>query len=78
MTVTQDDLLDALRNALLKPMEGNGVTVGELQETTGYSYERIRKALRVLSVAGRLEVSRVTRMDIAGRPSSVPAYRIKS
>lgn len=77
MKVTTDDLLDALRVALEKPSEGDGITVVELANTMKCAEEKVRRTLRVIAGQGRLEVSRVRRPAIDGRLMLVPAYRIK-
>jgi Asp/Glu/hydantoin racemase len=77
MKVTQDDLLDALRDALAKPVNGDGTTAGEMADAIGRPVAVIRKALRAVASEGRLEVVMVTRSDLTGRQQTVPAYRIK-
>lgn len=77
MKVTQDDLLDALRQALTTPVAGEGLTGPELAQAMGCSISTARDALRGLQAEGRLEVVNVRRQRIDGRTMMVPAYRIK-
>ncbi len=82
MQISQDELLDALRDAMT-PKEGDvgeGFrTVQELAAATkGTSDEKVRKGLKALSDQGRLEVRQVRRQAIDGRYTSVPAYRVRA
>ena len=78
MKVSTDDILDAIRQALAKPTDGKGSTVGDIAFKTGLSLAMVRRSLKTVSTQGRLEVLRVYRPDISGRMALVPAYRIKS
>ena len=57
--------------------DGEGfVTVSELQERTGHSRNLIMKRLHAINASGGLEVSMVTRLNIAGLPCRKPGYRL--
>ena len=74
--VTQDDLLQALADALAQPTVGDAMTMHELREATGWGHDKVRGLLRRLQIAGRLDVVKVDRMGLAG-VTKVLAYRIK-
>jgi predicted ArsR family transcriptional regulator len=73
--VTENDLLDAWKAALVKT--GDGVTATEMTESAGVGLGVVRKFLHALNKQGRLEVVRVRRTDMTGRNILVPAYRMK-
>jgi predicted transcriptional regulator len=76
--VTEGDLLDALRAALVAPRgSATGQTVQDLARETGLYEGRIRKLLRKMGAEGRLVVTRTPYTSIDGRQMMVPAYRIK-
>ncbi len=77
MKVTQGDLLEALQQAMTRPM-GEAPTVGELARGTGQSEHTVRRALKEMQDAGRLEVVRVRRLALDGVERQVPGYRIKA
>ena len=74
LTVTTQDLLDALASATNAPEEAR--TVPELARATGIAEKRVREALRAYQAQGRLGVHRVVRPAIDGRQSRVAAYTI--
>jgi len=77
-TITEADLLRALEEATTSAENPEGaLTVAELSGLTGQPSQQIRDNLMVLKQAGRLEVTRVTRLDLADRQMRVPAYRLK-
>jgi ribosomal protein S25 len=73
--VTEHDLLDALKAALVKT--GDGVTATEMTEAASIGLGVVRKFLHTLNKQGRLEVVRVRRTDLTGRNVLLPAYRLK-
>lgn len=76
--VTQDDLLQALVEALAQPAEGDGGrTALEIQEQTGWSPIRVRTSLKRLARRGRLQVRKAPRLNIAGSYSTVPVYSLR-
>lgn len=77
MKVTESDLLQALRDALQKPGDGEGQTVSDLSLSMNCSEEKVRRALRELHRQGRLSVASVRRPSIDGRMFSIPAYQVK-
>ena len=78
MKVTQNELLDALRDALTKPSDGDGFTGPELARMMGCHAAAARDALRVLAAQGRLEVVTVHRAAIDGRTMTLRGYRLKA
>lgn len=76
MKVTQDDLLEALKEALGRPEAGDGFTVAELMESTERNDEVVRRGLKKLAAAGRLEVTSKYRRNLAGVLQRAPAYKI--
>jgi len=78
MKVTQDDLLDALRQAMTVPASGDAPTVGELAAATGRNVQVVRASLKALLDAGRLEVVTMRRPALDGRMRVVPGYRMKA
>ena len=78
MEITKDELLDALRAAMeQRPAGEEGLTVKELCDTLRKAEEPVRKRLKALIAAGKCEVVRVRRMDMAGRDMLIPGYRFK-
>ena len=77
MSITTDDILDALRDALGQPNADGAHTVQEICEIMGCGATATRKALIAMQKAGRLEVIRVRRVALDGRTCSTPAYRVK-
>ena len=78
MSITTDDLLDALRDALSTAPDGDGQTVQEIAAAAGFGTTTVRKALAALQRDGRLVVVRVKRPALDGRQCSVPAYRMRA
>lgn len=78
MQITQDELLEALRHALQTSGPGEpGVTVTELRDKLGKGEDVVRRRLKEMIAAGKCEVVRVRRQDMAGRDMLVPGYRFK-
>lgn len=81
MQITQDELLEALRNAMQTQEEGSGetgMTVNELCEKLQKGSEHVRRGIKSLIAAGKCEVVRVQRMDMTNRMVWVPGYRFKA
>lgn len=76
--ITTDDLLEALAAALGTPAEGEGSTLLELCDATGWGKDKVRRSLKALQVQGRLEILKVQRMSLLGVLTPVPGYRVKS
>lgn len=77
MQISQDELLEALRNAMQDGGSGEeGMTVSELREKMGQSDEKVRRNLKALLAQGKAKVVSVRRTDMAGRTMSVPGYRL--
>lgn len=78
MSITQDDLLDALRSAIAHPEGGDGFTGPELAEQLKTSATTVRKRLKQLLQSGELELVTVTRKSITGKSLPIIGYRKKS
>lgn len=50
--------------------------VAEVAEALGWSTKRVVAALWKVQAAGKLQRTKVWRMDLAGRRMPVPAYRL--
>jgi len=76
--LTERDIIEALLAAQVGTNGGSSgaMTVWDLAQTTGRSPNWVRAKLRVLYEAGRVEVVRVSRTMMDGRPSTSPAYRL--
>lgn len=57
--------------------DGGWMTTAELMDMLGWGREKIWRSLRHLAAQGRLQNGSVRRMDISGRLSPVPAYRLR-
>ena len=74
-TITESELLDALAGASLGTDGPEGaITVQEIRDNTGLSRPRVLRGLKILQGQGRIQACRVSRVDLAGRNTSVPAY----
>ena len=81
MTVTQDEVLQAIRDAManLPPTEGeSGITTQEFMEATGCAIARARADLLRLIKAGLLVPVKVFRISpFTGYRVKVPGFRPK-
>ena len=76
MNLTQNDVLDALREAMFKlPNAENGITRRELAKATGRSEGAVRNWLLREIDAGRVECVKVVRDRCDGVPMPTTAYR---
>lgn len=76
-TITAAEVLQELeRAAALVADAGDAFTLRDLQEATGWGSIRTRNLLRQAKKAGRLEVVRVQRENLAGYLQATFAYRI--
>lgn len=69
--MTEADLLKALAEAR---REGEGVTVREIMDATGWGQRRVHAALRQAIEEGRIRVTRKQTTDIAGKIQHTPSY----
>jgi len=76
--ITEQELLDALKRAAGDAAGEDGATTVELADSLGWTKARVRGALKSLARAGRLEVVQARRVNLAGRVSSVPGYRLRN
>lgn len=76
--VTQNDLLDAIRDAMTRPAEsGDGFTGPELASASGRSIDVVRTAIKQLLGSGIVEAVRVRRQRMTGVWANEPGYRLK-
>lgn len=80
MSITENTLLEAIRDALQTSEEGEeGVlTTPELSDLLGQGPRVVRKTLRELIDSGAVEATKATRANIAGYTQRLPAYRLKA
>jgi hypothetical protein len=76
-TITTEEILAALEEATRHPEYPDGAfTVRELMQRTGWGEERVRRALRVIKDAGRLQVVKPPREALSGAMLPTVAYII--
>ena len=76
MTITENELLDALAKAASGSAPENARTVQELASTAGVSTAKVLRTLKTFQAQGRLAVHRVPRARMDGVVQPVPAYSI--
>jgi len=75
--MTQEEIIAELEAAIAHADSPNDVyTTRDLSRMLGVSLQKVRVRLQVLSEAGRLEILRVKRPNIAGLMQPRAAYRI--
>ncbi len=78
MTITQNEILEALRAALAqRPSVDDGVTRRELADACNAGLDKVRKWLLVEMKQGRIECIWVRRARCDGVEQQTAAYRIK-
>lgn len=77
MTVTQADMLDALREAMAPVPSGDGLTGPELAEKLGCCPSVMRTWVRRWLADGTLEHVRLERVRINGMRMTLTGYRHK-
>lgn len=80
LELTESELLQAIEDAAAAhntPDDPDGAfRVVEVAEALGWSTKRVVSALWRVQAAGKLQRTKVWRIDLAGRRMPVPAYRI--
>lgn len=76
MTITENELLDALQLAAAGSAPENACTVVELAKAAGVSTAKVLRTLKTFQAQGRLAVHRVPRARMDGVVQPVPAYTI--
>lgn len=76
MTISENELLDALATMGQHHAPPHAQTAGELRAALGIGKTALNKRLAQLKAEGRLVSWRATRVDVTGRPQCVPAYTI--
>lgn len=77
VTMTENELMEALREALAQPEAPDAYTMQELCRIVPRSEDWIRNRLRALVAAGRVEPVRVPRANMFGAVAPTCAYRFK-
>ena len=76
MKITTSEILEALRNASVKPISpADAFTSADIRQLTAWSTDRVREHLGFLKARGQIEVVMVTRENLNGVTVRVPAYR---
>jgi predicted transcriptional regulator len=75
IAITQNEVIEALA-AAVRAATGDGMTVSEMVEATGWPRSKVLKALKTLRAQGMLRTQEVWRESIDGRTRPVPGYRI--
>jgi hypothetical protein len=75
--ISESEILEALRESIGNPDLGpsDAFTRGEIAVAMGWGLTKTGKELTALKAKGQLEVLRVRREGLDGRPASVPGYR---
>ena len=77
--VTATELLDALREATAHGASPeNAITVTEMCERWGMSRQKAQRSLRAAMAGGKVECVQKPIIDISGRKTFVPAYRLRA
>jgi DNA-directed RNA polymerase specialized sigma24 family protein len=81
MDITENQLIEALREALEKGAErnGDGLTAPEISDAMGISEGLTHKLLHLMKRQGKLEIIRgIQRFDLVDRPYKTHGYRFKA
>lgn len=76
LSITQNEILDALAKAARGNAPADARTMLELVATTTVRRDRLLTALKLIAAQDRLMVHQVTRTALDGRQAKVPAYTI--
>jgi predicted ArsR family transcriptional regulator len=77
MTVTQAEILEAIRAALAaQPQQSGAMTCAELCEAMGLSVEKGRKTIKQLIAAGVMEPTKLPMLYMDGTTRLTAAYRL--
>ena len=78
-TITESELLDALREALEPTEDSDGaMTAKEIMVHLNLSERRAYRLIHEMNEAGSLEPVKVRRVTIAGHVQRTTAYRLKN
>lgn len=77
-SITQNDILDALRQAMVFPPTGDGFTVVELAQALGCTPRKGSLAMTRLLASGEVEVVMIRRQKITGVWHTIPGFRLKA
>lgn len=77
ITLTESELLDALRRAAAESQQGEeGFTTAELREALGWGEKKVRAALHRLKAQGLIVPVKVRRETLNGTIHPQPGYRL--
>lgn len=75
--ISESELVDALVAATQRPDAPQGfLTLQDYVKLTGWHRGKVASAIGHLAMQERIEVQKVSRPDIGGRPVTRPAYKI--
>lgn len=77
ISVTENQMLEALRAAMMPAGVADGASVQELSAATGRPIHAVRMGLRKMIAAGTAEVARGQRPRLDGIIGWVPCYKLK-
>ena len=80
LDITENELIRALAEATLDVDENRDgfLTAREMVRALDWPENRVKAQLRTLHEEGRIETRKVVIVDIAGRRTRVPAYRLRA
>lgn len=78
MNISENELLEVLRQVSQVPTEDGAVTMRELKEVWGKGDDQTRRLIHEAIKAGKMECVRVRRARIDGISTVVAAYRLKT
>jgi hypothetical protein len=74
LVISESDILQALRDAMVARPDGEGATITELVERLGVGPERVRVTVKRLIGEGRMVCGKGHRIWMDGRRGVVPVY----
>lgn len=74
--MTESELMEELEAIYRQQGPEDALTTDELSHVLGVGHAAVRRRLRAVKKAGRLQAVRVQRENLAGQPHTVTAYRI--
>lgn len=78
MNITENELLEALQNALTSaPESQDGFTTKDVETALGVGSEKARRAMKALLASGRAETVRLMRPDMFGHSHATFGVRLR-
>jgi transcription initiation factor IIE alpha subunit len=78
VNITQNELLEAVREAMRADDSTDGFTVLEMCDALGLNHRLVRKAVKRMLDSGTAEVVRVRRTRMDGISHTISGYRLKA